>query len=244
MTRAAVALLLLVGAAVAQGPLRPVRPNGTTNWVTDAADVIDPADRARINKLAKALLRDKQIPIVVLTVPALDGQTVETYSTALFNAWGIGSETHNYGMLLVVAMGDRRARIELGAGWGRIGDLDARKIMDTLIVPRFKEGEFSAGILEGVRGLDAMGRGESIPSPARPGWWWPLWVVVGLCAAGAVASVMISGDRGWGALVLHALAAVVFAILFSRLTGDGGGSGSGGSFGGGFSGGGGASGSW
>jgi uncharacterized protein len=144
-------------------------------------------------------------------------------------------------MLLVVAIGDRRARIELGAAWGRSGDSDAQRIMETLILPRFKDGDYSLGILEGVRGLDALARGDSVPSPARPRWWWPLWIGLALLAVGTVASIMISGDDGWGALLVHSLVAFVFAFLAFGGSENGGG---GGSFGGGFSGGGGASGSW
>lgn len=237
MSRVAVALLLLAAVALAQE-----RPDGTTNWIVDGADVIEPDDRDRINAISKALLEDERVPLFVVTVPEFHGPSIEVFANSLFNAWGIGSPRHNFGMLLVVAIGDRRARIELGAAWGRSGDSDAQRIMDTLIIPSFKSGDFSLGILEGVRGLDAMGRGDSIPAPKRPGWWWPLWIGLALLCVGAVASIMISGDDGWGATLVYALTAAVFGIL--TLGGSDAEGGGGGSFGGGFSSGGGASGSW
>ena len=76
---------------------------------------------------------------------------LERYATELFNAWGIGSERRNYGMLLLVSKGDRKARIELGADWGHRYDSDAKKVMDTLIIPMFKRGQFPGGILAGAR---------------------------------------------------------------------------------------------
>ena len=64
----------------------------------------------------------------------------------------------NYGMLLLVSKGDRRARIELGAGWRHDKDVQAEQIMDEQIVPRFKQGDFSGGIEAGVESLDKLAR--------------------------------------------------------------------------------------
>jgi len=71
-----------------------------------------------INEVARTLLQEERMPLLVVTIPSLTeygaaGYTIERYATALFNEWGIGSEERNYGMLLLVAVGDRKARIEL-----------------------------------------------------------------------------------------------------------------------------------
>ncbi|MHC4547133.1 MAG: TPM domain-containing protein [Planctomycetota bacterium] len=196
--------------------------------------------------------------MVVVTVLSLAAhrvghRSIEWYATQLFNEWGIGFEEHNYGMLLLVAKGDRKARIEFGAGWGRAHDREARDVMQKLIIPAFKQGEFSTGIVRGVEGMDAMARGESIPTPPRPWWWWPLWIGLAALVVGVVNSLMTHGIDGWGykflMFVCVAVATVVMGALFaagSSRGGGGGGSfgGGGGSFGGGSSGGGGATGSW
>lgn len=250
LVRPLLVALLAVSAVQAQGVSYPRKPDGQTNWIVDAADLIDARDALRINDIARELLAQKQIPILVVTIPALarygaEGESVSGYARLLFDSWGIGSQAHNYGMLLLVSQGDRKARIELGAAWGRSYNVDANHVMSQLIIPRFKEEEFSRGILDGVRGMDAMARGESIPGPRRPGWWWPLWIGLAGLVVAVGASLKMQGVDGIGYLVLNGLGSIVLLVLFVAVSGAGAGGGSGGgSFGGGSSGGGGATGSW
>ncbi|HYE03023.1 MAG TPA: TPM domain-containing protein [Phycisphaerales bacterium] len=145
----------------------PTRP-GDRAFVADGAELITPEDEAAIQATAEAVLREKNIPIVAVTIESLSrhgaaGWQIERYAYNLFDEWGIGAAQHNYGVLLLVSEGDRKARIEFGAGWTRERDADAQKIMDTQIVPRFKRGEFSQGIRAGVEALAAMARGQSLP---------------------------------------------------------------------------------
>jgi uncharacterized protein len=84
----------------------------------------------------------------------------------LYDEWGIGAKDYNYGILLLVSKGDRKARIELGAGWTRERDAASKNIMERDIVPRFKQGDYSGGILAGVRQLDSLARVASGPAPS------------------------------------------------------------------------------
>jgi uncharacterized protein len=242
--------LALAASAQAAEPTFPQRPDGEVNVVVDEAGLLRSGDVARINVVARELRADKQVPIIVVTIRSLASHnagrsSINRYATALFDEWGIGFEEHNYGMLLLVAKADRRARIELGAGWGREHDHEAREVMQGLIVPAFKEGEFSEGILRGVEGMDAMARGEGIPGPPRPWWWWPLWIGLAALACGVVYSLITQGIDGWGYKLLLGLCVAIGTIIIVALAGVGrAGSSGGGSFGGGFSGGGGATGSW
>jgi uncharacterized protein len=218
----------------------PPRP-GQHDFILDQADLIHPEDAQQIKSVCDRLLREESIPIVVLTIPSLaqyDGVDIESYARALFNSWGIGSQTRNYGILLLVSLGDRKARIELGAGWAGAKDDTARMTMDDIIVPNFKKGSYSEGILQGVQALDTMARGQSVRKPVA---WGPLLVVVGmvLLGVGAAISLIRSGHQGWGWALLAAIFAIIVGLLAiaSRLP-------SGESFGGGSSGGGGATGSW
>src|SRR5690606_10614018 len=135
-----------------------------------------------------------------------------------------------------------------GAGWKRDYDQTAERIMETLIIPRFKEGDYATGILAGVQGLDRMARDMAIPTPPRP--WWHYAVLVGFVALAifTVVSLIRRGSSGWAWLFWAAVFSVIGYILYQMATSQGGRSGgggySGGSFGGGFSGGGGATGSW
>jgi uncharacterized protein len=180
------------------------------------------------------------------------GLRIETFARLLFDQWGIGPEkiaetSWNYGMLLLVSKGDRKARIELGAGWRHDKDLAAQQIMDDLIVPRFRQGDFSGGIRAGAEALDKLARDLQLPTkPVPASTYW-----IGAAMLGVVIFTVVSlirrGSSGWAWLFWGAVFAIIGTILYhlasSRSSGSGGGY-SGGSFGGGFSGGGGASGSW
>lgn len=237
-------MALAARSAGAQQATFPAKPPAE-NFYVDEAGLIAESERAAINETAKALLRDHHVPIIVVTIPSLAahnarGYTIERYAFELFNEWGIGSEKRNYGMLLLVSGGDRRARIELGAAWGYSFNVQAQEIMNGLIIPRFKEGKFSAGILAGVRGMDAIARGLALPKPKQP--WWTIPLILGVLALviAIIYSLFKNGQKGWGWALIALLGVILFFLLRSALQGRG----SGGAFGGGYSGGGGASGSW
>jgi len=247
-----------VAQAVAQevGTITIERP-GERDFIVDGANLLTAEDTAKIKEIADKLLTDKAAPIIVVTINSMSDHStgisrIETFARLLFDQWGVGpaevqGQAWNYGILLVVSKYDRRARIELGAGWRRDKDAQAQQIMDELIIPHFKQDNYSAGILAGVEGLDKMARDLELPSP--PFQWQSLIipvVFVGLLIF-TVVSLIRRGSSGWAWLFWGAVFTVLGLILYYLATnrGSGGGGGfSGGSFGGGFSGGGGASGSW
>ena len=242
-------LLAAISLAAAAG-IDLERP-GEREFILDLANLIEPSDGRRIREICDALLTEKATPIIVVTIPSMEahggrGMTIETFAYTLFNQWGIGipelnQREWNTGILLLVSKRDRKARIELGAGWGRRMDGLARRIMDERIISRFKRREFSAGILAGVESLDTMAREKKLPSaPWRPSFW--TLVLSGL-GVFTVVSMIRRGQSGWAWLLWGVVLTLAFEILTSSGSG-GGGSYGGGSFGGGFSGGGGATGSW
>jgi uncharacterized protein len=214
------------------------------DFFVDQAHLINDGDRKTINATASALLKQERIPLFVVTIPSLSayeasGAGIEQYARDLFDHWGIGSPDRNYGILLLVSVGDRKARIELGAGFEHRYDPQADDIMQSLIVPAFKRGDFSTGITDGVRGLDAMARGLQLPKPTPPWWFWPL-TIGGLIFVGLlIYNLFKSGRSGWAWALIAALAVLIFFLLRTAAS-----SGSSGGFGGGSSGGGGATGSW
>ena len=216
-----------------------------TDYFVDNAGIITEQDRTQVNTIASKLLSEEKIPVFVVTIPSLShyeasSHTIESYATSLFNEWGIGSPERNYGILLLVSKGDRRARIELGADWGHKHDRAALDIMDNLIIKHFKSGNFSLGILDGVRGLDAMARGLSLPKPTAPWWFLPAVILGGIGLVMLIINLFKTGRSGWAWALIAAIAVLLFFILRTAATSGG----SGGGFGGGSSGGGGASGSW
>lgn len=232
-----------------------LQPPGEREFILDKAELIDPADEEQIRTLCDDLLTAKATPIIVVTIESMAqhggaGMQIEEFAMRLFNQWGIGHESindqyFNTGMLLLVSKADRKARIEFGAGLGHEYDAQAYEIMNELIIPHFKKGEFSTGILKGVEGLDAIARGLEVPQAPTP--WWVYAVIavfIGL-AIFTVVSLIRRGSSGWAWVFWAAVFALLGMFLVHMLTNRGGSGGfGGGSFGGGFSGGGGATGSW
>ena len=243
----AAALLISIAPAAAQDVTYPERP-GDRDFIVDGVHLISTGDAQKIKQLADSLLTDKKVPIIVVTIPGLvfqnaHGWTIERYARNLFDEWAIGFKDWNHGILLLVSVADRKARIELGSDWGREKDAVCREIMDDWIIPEFKKGRFSQGILVGVEALDKMARELEVPRPKTPAWVYLVWVgAIGL-AIFTVVSLIRRGASGWAWVFWALLFSIVGFILISMLRSRGGGW-SGGSFGGGFSGGGGATGSW
>ncbi|OGW28521.1 MAG: hypothetical protein A2X56_01620 [Nitrospirae bacterium GWC2_57_13] len=215
------------------------------HYYVDTAGLINPETGKRIDTKAAALLGEERIPLYVVTISSLASHDAVTYSidqyaTALFNHWGIGWQDRNYGILLLISKGDRKARIELGADWGRKFDYQAQQVMDELIVPAFKRGDFAEGIADGVRGLDAMARGLELPKAKAPWWFLPALIGGLILVVAMIINLFKTGRSGWAWVLLAALGVFLFFIIRAMLSNTG----SSGGFGGGSSGGGGATGSW
>lgn len=239
-----VTLALLLVPLCSFGVTFPDKPP-EEHYYVDEAGLINPETGKQIDTMAATLLDEEKIPLYVVTISSLanhDAVTlrIEQYATALFDHWGIGWQDRNYGILLLISKGDRKARIELGADWGRKFDYQAQQVMDELITPAFKRGDFATGIADGVRGLDAMARGLQLPKAESP--WWLLPVMIGglILMVVMIINLFKSGRSGWAWALIAVLGVILFFIIRAALSG----SGSGGGFGGGSSGGGGATGSW
>ena len=185
--------------------------------------------------------------IQVLTVPDLGGEEIEQVSIAVTDKWKLGLKGDDKGALLFVALRDRKVRIEVGNGLeGDIPDITAWQIISDQIIPRFKSGDFSGGVVAGV---------QSIAAIAAPG--------VATAASPMAHKHTRQQKSSTGALLFLFIAfifllstpigrAILFYGVIRGAIGGGGFSGGGGGFsggggwsggGGGFSGGG-ASGSW
>ncbi len=228
---------------------------GDREFVRDLAGMLDEQTTKQIKELCDKLLTDKATPIIVVTIDSMAeyggaDMRIETFATLLFDQWQIGQakigdEDWNTGIMLLVSKNDRKARIELGAGWGHREDKLCQQIMDDYIIANFKQGKYQAGILAGVEALDKMARKLELPTkPVSPWTYVIIAVAVGLVIF-TVVSLIRRGSSGWAWLMWGVIFAIIGTLLYQMLNNRGGGGGfGGGSFGGGFSGGGGASGSW
>ena len=237
-------LLLFLFCFRAEAITFPEKPSDE-NFYVDKANLLDSGTAAKINLIARKLLQEQKVPVFVVTIPSLAeydaaGYSIEGYAGDLFDKWGIGSKERNYGMLLLVSRDDRKARIELGADWGRSYDRQAKRIIDTLIIPAFKRGEYALGIINGVEGMDALARGLALPEPKAPWWFLPAVIIGAIFFVLLIINLFKSGRSGWAWALIAVLGLIIFAVLRASANS----SGSSGGFGGGFSGGGGATGSW
>lgn len=135
-----------------------------TGRITDNAEALTPDARARLDDLIKSHQETNQDQIAVLIMPALAGMGIEEYAAQVFQAWKLGDN----GVLLVVAPGDRRVRIETGSDVkGKLSEVAANRIVRDLMAPRFQKGKFSEGIDVGVHAIVAqLEGGEAQEEPA------------------------------------------------------------------------------
>lgn len=149
--------LATVCAVAQQSPQMLAKPK--QGYVLDKAGLLTNDAEAKVNRISVRSNKESQSPIYVVTIPSLKsvhGFDIVTYANELFDAWGVGTRQLNKGILLLVSKGDRKARIALGAGWRYDRDGECEAIMSTSIVPRFKQGDYSGGIVAGSEALAAM----------------------------------------------------------------------------------------
>jgi uncharacterized protein len=130
-------------------------------YVNDYAAMISPATRDRLEEELKGFEQTDSTQLVILTIPSLEGEPIETFSIRVGETWKIGQKGKDNGIILVVAKRDRKTKIEVGRGLeGRLTDLLAGRIVDLVINSRFKRGDFDGGFQAGVSALIDATRGE------------------------------------------------------------------------------------
>ena len=138
-------------------------PQGRVN---DFAGVLDASTQAALQGLIQDTEQKTGAEIAVVTVPSLDGMTVEQYAEGMFRAWGIGKKGHDNGVLVLVCPSERKMRIEVGYGLeGVVPDGLAGEIVRTRFTPAFKDGNYSRGVLEGVGRISEIVRANHVLTP-------------------------------------------------------------------------------
>ena len=242
------------------GRAEPIAQLHPTGHVNDFAHVLQPQTADQIENLCQQVDQRAHAQIALVTVNSLDGEDVESYAADLFKSWGIGDKSSNRGVLILYAMQDHRARIEVGYGLepilpdGKVGSFQREAISI------MRSGDYSAALLlvtRRVAGTIAQDAGVELANePPLP----PLQAArgrepQGISLGGVILLVVIVLI-----VLLTPLRTLVFWLLFSQILGGrgfgsggdwggggfggGGGGGGFGGFGGGSSGGGGASSSW
>ena len=129
--------------------------------VTDRAGILSADAKARIEAKLAALETSDSTQIAVLTVPTLEGDSIEEFSLRVAEGWKLGQKKLDNGALLVIAKEDRKLRIEVGYGLeGKLTDALSGRIIRQVIVPRFRDNDFAGGVEAGVDAMIAATKGE------------------------------------------------------------------------------------
>jgi len=124
---------------------------------------------AQLESELKAFEQSDSTQLVILTVPSLEGETIEEFGIKVGEVWKIGQKNKDNGIIVVVAKQERKIRIEIGRGLeGRLTDLLAGRIVNLVITPRFKRGDFDGGFQAGVSALIDATRGEFKADEGHP----------------------------------------------------------------------------
>jgi len=247
------AFIFFLIAVVSAEPVAQLKPAG---YVNDFAHVLAPNTAAQMEDICRQIDQNAHAQIAVVTINSLDGSDPESYAVELYSKWGIGSKATNRGVLILYAIQDRRARVEVGYGLEPILPDGKTGSFQREAVPLMRGGDYSGAIslvttrVAAVIAQDAGIQLSNMPRlpAARPGRGQVRLSPMSIL--GIVIVILI--------ILCTPLRNVVFWLLLSQVFDDrgrgggfggfgGGGGGSGGGFGGfggGSSGGGGASSSW
>jgi uncharacterized protein len=136
--------------------------------VVDQTMTLSESDRASLDSTLRDFEARKGSQIAVLIVPTTAPEAIEQYSIRVAEAWKIGRKKVDDGAILLVAKDDRKLRIEVGYGLeGALTDVTTKRIIDEIITPRFKAGDFAGGIAAGVNQIIKVIDGEPLPAPTE-----------------------------------------------------------------------------
>ncbi|MEL7679825.1 TPM domain-containing protein [Citromicrobium bathyomarinum] len=147
--------LLLAACSLPAETLEPSgvaqRPDGP---VLDEAAIFAPAAEAALDRDLTDYRRTSGVALVVFTDASLGGESIEHVANETFNEWGIGDETTDCGLLVLVAPAEKMVRIEVGLGLeGDVSDVRAKRIIENTMLPLYRAGDIAGGTLAGVEEL-------------------------------------------------------------------------------------------
>ena len=181
--------------------------------VTDLTGTLDSAQQAALEQRLAQLEGETGSQLAVLLVRSTAPEDIAAYAIRVVDAWQLGRKDVDDGVLFLVATEDRRMRIEVGYGLeGALPDARARRIIDTIVGPHFRRGDYAAGIDAGTAARASVIRGEALPAPRgdtrQPG-----------ADIGALLPVILVIALGLGGMLRHTLGAVPGSLVTGAITG-------------------------
>jgi uncharacterized protein len=161
--RRLVTLIVVLAAAL---PLAALEVPYLGSRVTDLAEMLPPEAEQTLETRLATLEADTGSQVAILTGPSLEGEALEDYALRVAETWQLGRAEVDDGVLILIARDERRIRIEVGYGLeGAIPDVVAKRIIDDVMRPAFRQGDVAGGLGGAVDVLDAGVRGEALPLP-------------------------------------------------------------------------------
>jgi uncharacterized protein len=194
-----------------------------TGRVVDQTGTLSSGDIAQLTQKLADLQSRKGSQVAVLIVPMTDGEPIEQFSLRVAEAWKIGRKKIDDGALLVVAKNDRKLRIEIGYGLeGVLTDVTSKRIIDEIITPKFKSGDFAGGISAGIDKMIGLINGEKLPEPEPSHWddgfnfdvFNPFWLFFAFVISGLFRSML---GRLLGSVATGGAVALLVWFLFGGL---------------------------
>ena len=156
-----IALGALGGMAAAQTPLAVPPLSGR---VIDQAKALKADERQALEDRLAGYEQAHGTQIVVLTVPSTNGEPIEDFGHRVGDTWKIGRKGVGDGLLIILAVGDKRSRIEVARALeGAVPDLAAKRVLRETMGPRFAKGDFAGGLNAGLDQITKLLEGESLP---------------------------------------------------------------------------------
>ena len=137
----------------------------TDIYLADGAGMLSADAKDQLLTASKDLHEQTGAQFVIVTVPSLNGQSIEEYSNDLFNNWGIGDKDKNNGVLLLISKDDKKFRIEVGSGLeGTLTDAYCHNELN-ILKDNFKKGDFDTGVLTVSKDIcSSVSSGEEVTS--------------------------------------------------------------------------------
>jgi len=158
------AVLALICCAI---PLSALEVPSLTAPVSDLARLLTAEQVDQLNNLLLDYEAKTSNQFALLIIPSLEGEVLESYSIKVASAWALGEADKDNGLLLLVALAERKLRIEVGYGLeGVLTDAFCGRVIDNTIVPYFKKEQYYEGLTAGLLALIRQTGDEFSPDPA------------------------------------------------------------------------------
>jgi len=202
----------------------PMAIPALTSPVTDLTQTLSPQSQQSLAQKLNQLSKEKGSQIAVLIVDTTQPEDIAQFGIRVAEAWKIGRDKQDDGVIIIVAKADRKMRIEVGYGLeGAIPDLTAKRVISETMAPRFRQGDFEGGLNAAIDQLTALIAGEALPAPQKKSSqggglleWLPILMFVAIFTGMVLRSIF--GTYAGSALNGGALSVLVWVLGGALLT--------------------------